>query len=56
MTLTTLITLDIVLAAVVVYALVHFLTHGIRHDRRTHQQHTARVTSLPEASRDRIAA
>lgn len=56
MTLTTLILINAVLAAALVYALVHFLTHGIHADRRHRETRVAELSALPERVRDRIAA
>jgi hypothetical protein len=54
MTLTALITLNVVLGATVVYALVHLLAHGVHSDRR---RHDALVRALPErVAEDRLAA
>ena len=57
MTLTTLITVNAVLGAVIVYALHHLLGHGIRSDR-LHHQHLARyqVAEVVERESERIAA
>jgi hypothetical protein len=51
MTLTTLITLNAVLGAIVVYGIVLLHAHGIRRGREE-----AQVRALPERDRDRIAA
>ena len=56
MTLTTLILTNTVLAAVLVYALVHFLTHGVHADRRHRATRPAELSALPTEVRDRIAA
>ncbi len=56
MTLTTLIITNTVLAAALVYALVHFLTHGVHADRRHRATRVAELSALPERVRDRIAA
>lgn len=56
MTLTTLIITNAVLAAVVVYALVHFLVHGVHADRRHGAGRAAELSALPVHTRDRIAA
>jgi hypothetical protein len=57
MTVTTLITVNAVLAAIVVYAVVLLHAHGVRHDRRHALRHRASLRALePERSRDRIAA
>jgi hypothetical protein len=53
MTLTTLITVNAILGAAVVYGLVLLLAHGIRTDRAAAP---ARVRALPRRDRDRIAA
>jgi hypothetical protein len=52
MTLTTIITLNAVLGAAVVYALHHLLAHGIRSDHVEQHQ----LVALPERESDRIAA
>ena len=51
MTLTTLITVNAVLGALVVYGIVLLHAHGIRHGREEAQVH-----ALPEREQDRIAA
>ncbi len=57
MTLTTLITLNAVLAAIVFYGIVLLHAHSIRNDRRHALSHQRSLTALePERSRDRIAA
>ena len=56
MTPTTLILINAVPAATLVYALVHFLTHGIHADRRHRASRVAELSALPERVRDRIAA
>ena len=56
MTLTTLILINAVLAATLVYGLVHFLTHGIHADRSHRASRVAELSALPERVRDRIAA
>lgn len=57
MTLTTLITVNAVLAALVFYAIVLLHAHGVRHDRRHALGHQRALRSLEaERSRDRIAA
>ena len=56
MTLTALILINAVLATTVIYALVHFLTHGIHADRRHRETRVAELSALPERIRDRIAA
>jgi len=53
MTLTTLITVNAILGAVVVYGLVMLLTHGIRTDQRPVE---ARVRVLAREEQDRLAA
>jgi hypothetical protein len=53
MTLTTLITVNAILGAAVVYGLALLLTHGIRTDRR---QALAHVRVLPRNEQDRLAA
>jgi hypothetical protein len=52
MTLTTIITLNAVLGAVVVYALHHLLAHGIRSGHAERRE----LVALPERDVDRIAA
>ena len=49
MTLTSLILTNAVLAAVLVYALVHFLTHGVHADRRHRASRVAELSALPVA-------
>jgi hypothetical protein len=57
MTLLTLITVNAVLAAAVVYGIVLLLQHGIRSDVRAAEQHLkATLHRLPERDRDRLAA
>jgi hypothetical protein len=56
MTITTLIITNAVLAATLVYALVHLLTHGVHADRRHRATRVAELAALPEPARDRIAA
>jgi hypothetical protein len=57
MTLTTLITVNVVLAAAVVYGIVFLLTHGIRSDvRGVERQVKSSLHRLPERERDRLAA
>jgi len=56
MTLTTLILTNAVLAATLIYALVHFLTHGVHADRRHGASPRRGLSALPERTRDRIAA
>ncbi len=58
MTLTTLITANAVLAAIILYAVVFLHAHGVRHDRRHSQGHLRRPlrTVEPVRERDRIAA
>jgi hypothetical protein len=56
MTLTTLIITNAVLAAALIYALVHLLTHGVHADRRHRSRRVAELSALPERMRDRIAA
>ncbi|HEY2776828.1 MAG TPA: hypothetical protein VGI77_02905 [Gaiellaceae bacterium] len=56
MTLATLIITNIVLAAVLVYALAHFLTHAVHADRRHRATRVAELSTLPERIRDRVAA
>jgi hypothetical protein len=57
MTVTTLITVNAVLAAIVVYAVVLLHAHSVRHDRRHALRHQrSLLQSAQERSRDRIAA
>ena len=56
MTTTTLIITNSVLAAALVYALVHFLIHGIHADRRHGESRVAELAGLPQRVRDRVAA
>jgi hypothetical protein len=53
MTITTLITVNAILGALVVYGLIMLLTHGIRTDRK-HVE--ARVQVLTRNEHDRLAA
>jgi hypothetical protein len=52
MTLTSIITLNAALGAVVVYALHHFLGHGLR----SHREELHELVSLPARESERIAA
>lgn len=57
MTLTTLITVNAILAAAVVYGIVYLLHHGIRSDVRGIEQHLkSSVHHLPKRDRQKIAA
>ena len=57
MTLLTLITVNAILVAAVVYGIVHLLAHGIRSDVKAVEQHLkAAVHHLPSRERDRLAA
>jgi hypothetical protein len=56
MTLTALITMNAILAAVLVYALVHFLAHGLHADRKLRVARAAELRSLPERRAERVAA
>ena len=56
MTLTSLILMNTVLAAVLVYALVHFLIHAVHADRQHRATRVAELSALPVHVRDRIAA
>ncbi len=58
MTLTTLITLNAILAATVVYGLVWLLGHGIRSDRQARAERSSRLHALPSrrSEHDRLAA
>ena len=56
MTLTTLIITNAVLAALLLYGLVHLLTHGVLADRRHTEARVAEITALPVRDRGRIAA
>ena len=57
MTLTTLITVNAVLAAIVAYGIVLLHAHSVRHDRRHALGHQRSLQAVPaERDRDRIAA
>jgi hypothetical protein len=56
MTLITLITLNAVLAAILVHALVSALATAVHKDRETHRAHRAEIERLPEHREDRLAA
>ena len=56
MTLTTLIITNAILAASVIYALVHFLAHGVHADRRLVGTRAAEISARPADDRERIAA
>ncbi len=57
MTLMTLTTVNVVLAAAVAYGIVFLLGHGIRSDVRGVEQHLkSTLHRLPERERDRLAA
>ena len=57
MTLTTLITVNAVLAAIVVYGVVWLLAHSVGHDRRHTEHHLQSRTGVePVRDRDQIAA
>ena len=57
MTLLTLITINAILAAAVVYGVVLLLGHGIRSDVKAVEQHLkAVVHRLPHREQDRLAA
>jgi hypothetical protein len=56
MTFITLITVNALLGAGLVYALVHLLGLGIHHDHRARVVHAARVEERPSEERDRLAA
>lgn len=56
MTLTTLVTVNAVLAALAVYGLVWLLGFGIHTDRQVHASHLSGHGPLPTDERDRIAA
>ncbi len=57
MTLTTLITVNAILAAAIVYGIVFLLHHGIRSDVRAVEQHLkSTLHHLPQRDRDRLAA
>jgi hypothetical protein len=57
MTLLTLITVNAILAAAVVYGIVLLLGHGIRSDVKAAEKHLkAAVHHLPQRDRDRLAA
>jgi hypothetical protein len=57
MTITTLITVNAVLAAVVLYGIAFLLAHSVRHDRRHSLGHLRSLRAAePARERDRIAA
>jgi hypothetical protein len=56
MTLTAIITVNALLGAGLVYALVHLLGLGIHHDHRARMAHAARVAEQPRDERERLAA
>jgi nitrogen fixation-related uncharacterized protein len=58
MTLTTLITVNAVLAAIILYAIVWLHAHGVRHDHRHAESHlgSSLQAAEPARERDRIAA
>ena len=56
MTLTFLITANAILGAALVYALLHFLTHGLQADRKLRVSRAAELRSLPPRRRERVAA
>ena len=58
MTLTTMITVNAILAATAVYGLVRLLGHGISSDRRARAGRSSRVDALPgrRSAHDRLAA
>jgi hypothetical protein len=56
MTLTSLIATNAVLAALVVFAIVRLLHHGIRSDHHAHRELEATLLSLPRHERQKIAA
>lgn len=58
MTLTTIITVNAILAAIVVYGLVWLLGHGIWSDRQARLRRSAELHALPSrrSGRDRLAA
>ncbi len=56
MTLTTLIAVNAVLAALIVFAIVRLLHHGIHSDRHAHQELQATLMTLPKHERQKIAA
>ena len=57
MTLLALITVNVILAGLVVYGIVLLLHHGIRADVKAAENHAkAALHHLPSRSRDRIAA
>lgn len=56
MTMTTIVIVNSILAAAVVYGLVHLLGHGIHSDRKHHRQVGGELRALPERSSERIAA
>jgi len=56
MTLTTLIIVNAVLGAALVYALVHLLAQGVQADRGLRHTRALRLASLPREEREQIAA
>ena len=57
MTLTTLITVNAVLAAIVLYGIAFLLAHSVRHDPRHALGHVRSLRAVePVRERDRIAA
>jgi hypothetical protein len=57
MTLLTLITVNVALAAAIVYGIVFLLHHGIRSDVKGIEQHLkSTLHRLPERDRERLAA
>ena len=59
MTLTTLIALNAVLAAIIVYAVVYLHSHSVRHDRRhalSHLRSLRAVEQDRDRNRDQVAA
>ena len=56
MSLTTLITLNATLAAVLVYGILWLLGHGIHTDRLARASHAPRADALQTRDRDQLAA
>ena len=57
MTLTTLITVNAVLAAIIIYGIVFLHAHGVRHDRRHAEHHVGPLREAePVRERERLAA
>jgi hypothetical protein len=59
MTITTLITVNAVLAAIIVYAIAWLHAHGVRHDRRHAESHLGPLRAVEPVrmrEHDRVAA